>query len=173
VQETSTNEETPENPFLKRKPRIWLIGNPEKLGWQGLEAPKADKYGMRWLDAVMTVHNFIFAKENVPYYLGTFWADDTLYAYESAKPNVLFSEQNYTEFNTLLKIVETFPTVSSPIKDQKKLFDYSPPITYFAVPEPDTPARMMFVASALAIQKEMKVIKGITEVLAEIVRKNP
>ena len=119
--------------FLKRKPRIFLVGNPTMLGFS--EAQR-DKYGVSWFEAVIAVSNMIFANEDIPEGLEPHWFNNTLYFIESPYKGVLFSVQGYEEFNELL-------TKAKKTGNPSKLFKYSPPIKKYAIP-PDGEKREMF-----------------------------
>jgi len=129
-------EKKPEYEFLKRRPRIFKVGEPRELGFRVDDSPSVDKYGVEWLDAVHTIVALIFANENVPTGLEPRWFGDVLYLVESPYPFVRFDDQGYTEFARL----RDKAMMDSP----DELFKFSPPIKTYAIPPVDTPERKQF-----------------------------
>ena len=146
--------------FLKRKPRVFLIGNPEELGFREKESEfvgytrLVDDYGVTWVYATIVAEEIINQNAGVPYGLFVEWFDGNLYALESAKSRVRFDEQGYQEFwKLVLKAKEE--------NNPEELFKYSPPITEYAIPKTGTRERILFsmfvrVYSGLVEEREKK-----------------
>jgi len=126
----------PEYEFLKRRPRIFKVGNPRELGFRVDDYPVVDKHGIEWSDAIHTVAALIFANENIPTGLEPRWFGDVFYWIESPYPFVRFDDQGYAEFARL----RDKAIMGSP----DELFRYSPPVETYAIPPADTPEREQF-----------------------------
>ena len=130
--------------FLKRKPRIFLIGNPYKLGFKNAgDVLITDSDGIRWVDFIDAAIDLIFNNERVkgtpvPYALYAEWIGQDYYIVESPKDYVSFDEQGYAEFYNLLKRIQD-DELNIGEQDNAKvkaLFEYSPPIKDYAIPHP-------------------------------------
>jgi len=150
-------EEKP-NPFLKRKPRIFLVGDPEKLGFKEVRnsigdlKDSVDSEGIAWWSAITTVSKIIFSSENIPYGLYLKWIGDTLYYCERPKMNVPFKEQGfYAEF------VELERKLGPQFQGKLKFFSYSPPVTDYSIPPEGTTERILFSKVARMVAANIKV----------------
>lgn len=130
--------------FLKRKPRVFLIGNPKELGFKEEKVEHSrysklvDDYGVDWYHAVRLSIDTIICNENIPYGLRLEWYEDTLYVLESPKDGVSFKKQGYQEF---------WKRSKKALKSDGELFEfhvYSPPITKYAIPKAGTKERLLF-----------------------------
>ena len=168
---------TEESPFLTRKPRIWLIGDPDKLGFKETRDPKhpwgprtrrLDKFGADWVDAVDLITKIIMTVEKPPYGVYFEWLGEELYLIESPKLYVPFDKQGYAEFDKLVSKAKD--------GDVEPLFDYSPPIKKYMIPRMGTKSRFWFSLAAKAwgefrrriLKKRTEIQRKLGEVLEDL-----
>lgn len=110
----------------QKKPKIYLVGNPDELGLHGEE----------WMDAVNTVSALIFGDpDREEHDLGSLWIGETFYY--SEHPSVS------TEARKLgLRMVGEIP-----IETKKRLFEVTEQVTDYAIPNEGTKARKVFDAA--------------------------
>ncbi len=123
--------------FLKRKPRIFLVGHPKRIV---LDEEK-------WYQATIFVSQLIFDIEQIPYGLHMDWFDETYYYYEADKTGISFTEQGLGKFMELRNAAKDDWTEG---KDPQPIihglqirdfFNVFPPIAYYAIPEKNSTYR--------------------------------
>ena len=151
--------------FLKRPPRIFEVGDPEKLGFPlEEEGTGKDKYGVKWFNAIHTIAALIFANENIPTGLEPHWFNGVFYWVESPYMGVRYDVQGYAEFSKLVDEARA--------GNVDELFKYSPPIKAYIIPPVDTPEREQFTRvvklwSSLTAQ-HLKTLRQIREKIEEV-----
>lgn len=130
-------EEGEEIRILKRTPRIFLVGDPEKLGY--------DKDSAEWLNVKSTVYLAICESEDVPTGLIEQTIEDweNIYYIElpenrQIKIEAMFDKQCYDKFGKLLG------EATDDIKNMPALFDHSPLCLDYAIPKQNTAERVWF-----------------------------
>ena len=156
--------------FLNRKSRLFLVGNPEKLGYTEEDGTiTKDSSGIDWYSATNTITSMIFAECDIAHSLREAWFDKAMYYVESARLYVKYDEQGYEEFYKLLKQAEDTKTKES----IKALFEYTEPIKVYEIPKERTDERVWF-NRAVKLWKEdaksreektPKVIEGIKMIM--------
>lgn len=108
------------SPYKYRYPKIFLIGNPKKLGY--------DPNSQEWCDLASYTINLIDFNEEMPIGLAIgWWYKGTFYVHEAPIGNIHFDRQGYyNEFQRMM------------YHDQKELFKFSPPITKYGIPTRQT-----------------------------------
>lgn len=132
--------------FLKRTPKIFLVGDPEKLGYKKVdERTSKDSAGIDWFSATNTVASMIFDCEEIAYGLSVEWFNvDVIYYYETPKLGVRYDDHGYLEFETLMRDAHNFDDCNHLNVALLKLFEYSKPIEDYAIPEEGTKEREWF-----------------------------
>lgn len=153
--------EKKEYKFLTQKPKIFLVGDPNKLGYKkessDWNAQEIDSSGVSWWTTTILMAQVIFTAKHGPYGLRPEWFNNTFYYTESPKQKIRFDQQGWNEIWELLKKATGNLVDNKLIYDQeaiKALFEYSPPVTDYAVPEEGTDARKMFSAYAKLWSKD-------------------
>lgn len=119
------------SPYKDRYPKLFLIGNPEKLGYDN----KSEEWADLW-NYVITLAN---VNEQMPSGLAVGWwnpEDGAFYVHEAPLVNVNFSEQG--KYNIFQKLMSNNP---------KKLLQVSPPITTYAIPAKNSPEYIKLMLS--------------------------
>jgi len=122
--------------FLKRKPKIFLVGDPIELGYP-LKDGGTDRYGISWSNALHALVPMIFANEEIAEGLMPEWLGDVFYWVETPYIGVPYDVQGYTKFGKLLRDAKK-------TGNTEKLFEYSPPIDAYAIPPDGTKEREKF-----------------------------
>ena len=128
--------------FLNRKPRLFLVGNPEKLGYDEEDdgTITKDSSGIDWYSATNTIASMIFAECDIPNGLRAVWFNKAMYYVETAQPFEGYDKQGYEEFYKLIREVEDTRTKES----IKALFEYIEPIKVYEIPKERTDERVWF-----------------------------
>ena len=157
--------------FLKRKPRLFLVGNPVELGYNEEDdgTITKDSSGIDWYSATNTIASMLFAECDVAYGLHITWFDKAMYYVEGPRNNVMHDKQGYEEFYKLLREAEDTRTKES----IKALFEYIEPIKVYEIPKERTDERVWFNRAVKMWEadvksreeKTQKVIEGIKKIM--------
>ena len=147
------------------KPRLFLAGTPEDLGFSehGQSRMDVDKVG--WQDAVTTVIRMIFNDEFPPESVGSEWINSVLYCYDVGKKDEVFtkllrgSRDSYAEDGTLVYHEA----------EAKKLFALYPPVETYAIPPRHASSeRKRFTAIVKIVSKDNQLRERLRERLMEM-----
>jgi len=154
-------------PFLERAPMIFLVGNKDECGFKEVEkspfsslTETIDDYGITWVQAIHASGAMAFTHEPEPQSLNYLWIGKTIYYAEAPISRVRFEEQGYSEFYDLTHAVDLI--LDPKQSDIDALFEYSPPIEKYRIPEPNTYAREVFTY-LVKVEKRAEVTKLLDE----------
>lgn len=156
------------NVFLKRKPRLFLVGNPVELGY-GEEDDGTitkDRSGIDWYSATNTIASMIFAEGDVAFRLRAAWFNKAMYYTESGQPNVRYDKQGYNEFYKLINEAEDTRTKES----IKALFEYIEPIKVYEIPKERTDERVWFNRAVKVWEANVKSREEKTQKVTEAIK---
>ena len=140
--------------FLKRRPRLFLVGNPEELGYNAEEdgTLTKDRSGIDWYSATNTVASMIFAEGDIAYGVRVAWFNKAMYYVECAQTTVRYDRQGYDEFYKLIKEAEDTESKES----IKALFEYTEPIKVYEIPKERTDERVWFSRAVKVWEADIK-----------------
>ena len=154
--------------FLKRKPRLFLVGNPVEFGYDEEDdgTVTKDSSGVDWFSATNTIASMLFAECDIAYGLRIMWFDKAMYFVESPQTTVGYDKHGYEEFYKLLKEVEDTRTKES----IKALFEYVEPIKVYEIPKERTDERVWFNRAVEMWKENIKSREEKTQKVTEAIR---